>query len=76
MSGTKEGWLIQELRQAVARGELVEPFTAKDVVNAKNISCAPSTPGTFLPKHCEENPGGDTELFFRVARGLYSLKPI
>ena len=74
MSGTREGWLIQEIRQAVAAGELVEPFTAKDVVNAKSISCTPSTPGTFLPKHCVGNPGGDTELFTYVGRGLYRLK--
>lgn len=30
--------------------------------------------GTFLPKHRVGNPGGNTELFVQVERGLYRLK--
>ena len=30
--------------------------------------------GTFLPKHRVGNPGGFTELFVRIRRGVYCLK--
>ena len=30
--------------------------------------------GVFLPKHREGNPGGQTELFVQIERGLYRLK--
>ena len=68
--------LIREIRLAVATGELVEPFRARDIIDTKSIECAPSTPGTFLPKHRVGNPGGNTELFILVTPGLYRLKPI
>ena len=74
MSGRNEKRLIREIRQAVATGELVEPFRARDIVETDSIRCAASTPGTFLPKHCVGNRGGNTELFDRVAEGLYRLK--
>lgn len=64
--------LIREIRRACREGRLIQPFGPRDVLDA-GISCAPTTPGTFLPKHRVDNPGGDTELFVRVARGRYIL---
>lgn len=68
----REGSLIQEIRRAVRDGRLHEPFVAGDIIPA-GVRCAPSTPGTFLPKHRVGNPGGNSELFVRVASG-YRLK--
>ena len=73
----KEGRLIQEIRKAVQDGRLVEPFNSADVLKVlkkAGVRCADSTPGTFLPKHRVCNPGGNTELFVRVAKGRYRLK--
>ena len=66
-----EGRLIRRIRQAVEDGSLVEPFRAADVI-AAGVSCAQSTPGTFLSKHRVGN-GVTTELFVRVGRGEYKL---
>ena len=44
---------------------------AADVI-AAGVSCAQSTPGTFLSKHRVGN-GVTTELFVRVGRGEYKL---
>jgi hypothetical protein len=61
---------IRRIRTAVETGGLREPFTPA-AVNAKlGIDWA----GTFLPKHSVGNPGGYTELFVRVERGVYRLK--
>ena len=68
----REGCLIREIRKAVREGRLHEPFRAKDVI-AAGVFCAPSTPSTFLAKHCAGNPGEDSELFIRVGRGEYRL---
>ena len=68
----KEGRLIREIRKAVRDGRLAEPFNSADVLEA-GVRCAQSTPGTFLPKHCVGNPGGNTELFVRVCEGKYRL---
>ena len=65
--------LIREIRRAVREGRLKEPFRAGDIIPA-GIGCASSTPGTFLPKHRVGNPGGNSELFVRVAPGEYRLK--
>ena len=64
--------LIRDIRHAVATGRLTEPFKAGDV-KAACPGWAPSTYGTFLPKHCKGNPGGETILFIRVASGRYRL---
>ena len=69
----REGRLIREIRQAVCDGRLREPFRAGDLIPA-GVRCAWSTPSTFLSKHCVGNPGGNTELFVRVASGQYRLK--
>ena len=69
----REGSLIRDIRRAVRDGRLQEPFRAGDIIPA-GIGCAPSTPGTFLPKHRVGNPGGNSELFVCVAPGKYRLK--
>lgn len=61
---------IRRIRGAVRAGKLPKEFMAAQVNKALNIHWT----GTFLPKHCVGNPGGQTELFVRVARGLYRLK--
>ena len=57
---------------AVLEGRLCEPFTRDDLRRAcpgwpKSIYAA------FLPKHSVGNKDGNTELFVRVAPGLYRL---
>lgn len=63
---------ITEIREAVASGRLTEPFGAADV-RAACPRWALKTYGTFLPKHCEGNPGNYGVYFVRVVRGLYRL---
>ena len=67
----REGWLIQHIREAVRTGRLRQPFGAQDLVA---IGVLPSTAAAFPPKHAVGNPGGNSELFVRVSRGLYRLK--
>ncbi len=58
--------------QAVRRGGLKEPITKDDFRNA----CPGWTEGTydtFLDKHAVGNPGGNSELFIRVAPGKFRL---
>lgn len=61
---------IRHIRDAVRETRLTEPFHPADVNRALGITFA----GTFLPKHRVGNPGGNTELFVQVARGLYRLR--
>jgi hypothetical protein len=62
--------------EAIKKGKLKEPFTAKDVRRVCP-QIAQNTPGTFLPKHRRNNPGDQSELFERVRRGQYKLlRPI
>ena len=61
---------IREIRQAVEDGRLQREFTPLRVNEALGLNWA----GTFLPKHRVGNPGGYTELFVRITRGLYKLK--
>ncbi len=68
--GRMERETIRKIREAVRAGRLPKEFGAAQVNKTLNIHWA----GTFLPKHCVGNPGGETELFIRVARGLYRLK--
>ncbi len=60
---------IGDIRRALRNGTLPKEFTPANVNGALNIHWA----GTFLPKHRVGNPGGYTELFVRLARGLYRL---
>ena len=61
---------IRRIREAVASGRLPNAYRAIDVNQRLGIDWA----GTFLPKHRVGNPGGYSELFARVGRGLYRLK--
>lgn len=58
------------IREAIDSGRLVQPFRASDVNRALSIDYA----GVFLPKHRVGNPGGFTEHFVQIERGLYRLK--
>ena len=68
----RSGKFIKEIRQAVKEGGLKEPFRARDIRNAVP-GYAYKTYQVFLPKHRRGNPGGETELFEQVAKGLYRL---
>lgn len=61
---------MRAIRHAIEDGKLVQPFRPGDVNRALGIHYA----GTFLPKHRVENPGGYTEHFIQLGRGLYRLK--
>lgn len=61
---------ICRIRQAVREGMLSGQFSPSQVNKVLGIDWA----GVFLPKHRVGNPGGNTELFIQIARGLYRLK--
>jgi hypothetical protein len=61
-----------EIYDAVSAGKLSEPFDARAVQQACP-GWADNTYSTFLAKHAKGNPGGNTELFLRVAVGKYRL---
>ena len=65
-----EGQTIRLIRDAVGAGRIPVQFRAADVNNALGIRFA----GTFLPKHCNGNPGNNSVLFIKLDRGLYRLK--
>jgi hypothetical protein len=65
-----EGQTIRLIRDAVAGGRVPVQFRAADINNALAIRFA----GTFLPKHCNGNPGNNSVLFNKLDRGLYRLK--
>ena len=62
---------IRRIRQAVRKGRLPRQFTGVQV----NILLRIYWGSTFLAKHRVGNPSGYTELFIRIRRGLYRLKP-
>lgn len=66
------GKLTKAIRAAVEAGVLQEPFVAADVKRACP-GFAERTSHVFLPKHRVGNPGGETEVFIRVGKGLYRL---
>lgn len=61
---------MRGIREAIERGRLVQPFRPAGVNRALHIDYA----GVFLPKHRVGNPGGFTEHFVQIERGLYRLK--
>jgi len=63
---------VRRIREAVREGIIPTEFTPAQVNTALGINWA----GTFLPKHRAGNPGGNTELFIQISRGLYKLKAI
>jgi hypothetical protein len=68
----REGWTIQEIRSAVSKGKLEQPFGPAVVNRVLGITYA----GTFLPEHRVGNPGKYTELFVQVTErpALYRLR--
>ena len=68
----REGETIRRIRQAVARGDLREPFAPADINEVLGIDFA----GVFLLKHRVGNPGENTELFRQVSNrpALYRLR--
>lgn len=65
-----EGKTVKRIRNGVASGTIPGIFRPADVNRALKIDWA----GVFLPKHCEGNSGGDTELFVQIRRGVYRLR--
>jgi hypothetical protein len=61
---------MHHIREAIKRGALVQPFRPADVNRALGIGYG----GVFLPKHRVGNPGGFSERFVQIERGLYRLK--
>jgi hypothetical protein len=55
---------------AVKAGRLAEPFGPREFREACP-GFAPGTYGVFLNKHRVGNPGGNTELFAKVAPGCF-----
>lgn len=67
--------VYEAIVRAIRSGKLVEPFSNKDFE-----ICCPGfgigTYNTFLYKHTQGNPGGNSELFERVAPGKFRcLRP-
>ncbi|MGU9979363.1 hypothetical protein ACJ4V0_04885 [Phreatobacter sp. HK31-P] len=63
----------KQIYSAARTGKLRQPFNA-EMVRAVCPGWADYTYRTFLAKHAKGNPGQNTELFIRVARGLYEIK--
>jgi hypothetical protein len=63
---------VEDIRRAVARGDLPERFRPDDVRRACP-GWASHTYGVFLPKHRRGNPGGYTEYFVQNSDGSYTL---
>jgi hypothetical protein len=61
---------MRHIREAIESGTLVQPFRASDVNRALGIDYG----GVFLPKHRVGNPGGFTQHFIQIERGLISLE--
>ena len=61
---------MRGIREAIEGGRLIQPFHPADINRALGISYA----GVFLPKHRVGNPGGFTQHFIQIERGLYRLK--
>ena len=68
----KEGKFIRDIRRARREGRLPREFRKADLQKACP-GWAAETCGVFPSKHRVGNPGRETELFVRVARGLYRL---
>jgi hypothetical protein len=63
---------VEDIRRAVARGDLARRFRPDDVRQACP-GWANHTYGVFLPKHRRGNPGGYTAYFVKNSDGSYSL---
>jgi hypothetical protein len=61
-----------QIYEAVHQGRLAQPFNA-EAVRTACPEWADRTYRVFLSNHAIGNPGQNTELFLRVAPGLYRL---
>lgn len=64
--------VYKSIVEAVKKGRLREPFSAEDFRRA----CPRWGEGTyqaFLHKHRKGNPGGESELFEKIAPGQFKL---
>lgn len=66
----KQRITMRRICEAVESGTLLQPFRPADVNRVLGIDYA----GVFLPKHRVGNPGGFTEYFVQIERGLYRLE--
>ena len=64
---------IEEIREAVKKGKLVEPFGKKDLEKVFE-DWGKGTYNAFLWKHYAGNPGHYEEYFQKVAPGKFRLK--
>jgi hypothetical protein len=62
-----------QIYAAVKSGKLAQPFSS-EMVKRTCPGWAERTYSVFLNKHRVGNPGGETELFVRVAPGLFKLR--
>jgi len=62
--------LVAEIDEAIANGQLHEPFRASDI-RAVCPGFARTTYNTFLPKHIPNNPDDNRVHFEKVEPGLY-----
>lgn len=67
--------VYEAIVRAVKSGVLPEPFS-KDAFRAVCPGFGAGTYNAFLDKHSRNNPGGNSELFDRVAPGQFKcLRP-
>ena len=67
--------IYRAIAEAVRSGTLHEPFSNRDFESTVP-GFAKGTYSTFLAKHVRHNPGGQSELFDRIARGRFRcLRP-
>ena len=66
----KTSRLVAEIDEAIANGQIHQPFRAPDVRTACS-DFAYSTYITFLPKHARNNPDNRKAYFEKVGLGLY-----
>jgi hypothetical protein len=67
--------VYEAIVRAVRSGQLPEPFSRSDFA-AQCPGFGAGTYNAFLDKHAKRNPGGNSELFERVAPGRFTcLRP-
>lgn len=64
--------VYKSIVDAVESGRLKEPFNS-DGFRSACPSFGEGTYTTFLGKHRVGNPGGNSELFVKISRGLFKL---
>ena len=64
---------IEEIREAVGKGELAEPFGKKDLEKVFE-NWGKGTYSAYLWKHYVGKPGPGKEYFVKIAPGKFCLK--